>query len=114
MLAYPSLDEGFGFPLLDAMQLRIPDRRQRRRLDPRGRRRRGTAARRPDDVDTLAANLGTTLANEESRAGLIAAGDRRWHQFSWDLCAEQLTALYRRLAARSGGAARHDRAGSVT
>lgn len=55
----------------------------------------------PCDVDALAANLSTALASDEIRAGLIAAGDSRWHEFSWDLCAEQLTALYRRLADRS-------------
>lgn len=97
VLAYPSLDEGFGFPLLDAMQLRIPVVASDAGSIPEVA---GGAAllSPPRDVDALAANLGTALASEEIRAGLIAAGDHRWHQFSWDLCAEQLTALYRRLA----------------
>ena len=100
VLAYPSLDEGFGFPLLDAMQLRIPVVASDAGSIPEVA---GGAAllSPPRDVDALAANLSTAVASEEIRAGLIAAGDTRWHDFSWDLCAEQLTALYRRLADRT-------------
>ena len=97
VLAYPSLDEGFGFPLLDAMQLRIQLVASDAGSIPEVA---GGAAllSPPRDVDALAANLAAALASDEIRAGLIAAGDSRWHQFSWDLCAEQLTSLYRRLA----------------
>ena len=99
VLAYPSLDEGFGFPLLDAMQLRVPVVASDAGSIPEVA---GGAAllSPPRDVDALATNLATALASDEIRAGLIAAGDSRWHQFSWDLCAEQLTALYRELAER--------------
>ena len=45
-LAYPSLDEGFGFPILEAQARRPAGRRDPRRLDPRGRRRRRRARRR--------------------------------------------------------------------
>ncbi len=97
VLAYPSLDEGFGFPLLDAMQLRVPVVASDAGSIPEVA---GRAALMspPRDVDALAANLSSALASDSVRAGLIAAGDERWHQFSWDVCAEQLTALYRRLA----------------
>ena len=99
VLAYPSLDEGFGFPLLDAMQLRVPVVASDAGSIPEVA---GGAAllSPPCDVDALAANLSSALASDAVRADLIAAGDERWHQFSWDLCAEQLTALYRRLADR--------------
>jgi glycosyltransferase involved in cell wall biosynthesis len=97
VLAYPSLDEGFGFPLLDAMQLRIPVVASDAGSIPEVA---GSAAllSPPSDVDALAANLTRALASDEVRAALIAAGDRRWQQFSWDLCAEQLAGLYHRLA----------------
>ena len=47
VLAYPSLDEGFGFPLLEAMQAGRAGRRRRRRRHPRGRRRRRPPRRPP-------------------------------------------------------------------
>ena len=56
VLAYPSLDEGFGFPILEAQRRRDPGGREHGRLDPRDRRHRG-AARLPTDLDALAANL---------------------------------------------------------
>ena len=46
VLAYPSLYEGFGFPVLEAMSIGVPGRRRARRLDPRGRGRRRDARRR--------------------------------------------------------------------
>jgi glycosyltransferase involved in cell wall biosynthesis len=99
VLAYPSLDEGFGFPLLDAMQLRVPVVASDAGSIPEVA---GRAAllSSPCDVDGLASNLSSALASDAVRADLIAAGDEQWHQFSWDLCAEQLAALYRRLADR--------------
>jgi glycosyltransferase involved in cell wall biosynthesis len=98
VLAYPSLDEGFGFPLLDAMQLRVPVVASTAGSIPEVA---GDAALlcAPDDVEGLAANLATALADDGARAGLIAAGDLRWRQFDWDECASRLTELYTDLAA---------------
>jgi glycosyltransferase involved in cell wall biosynthesis len=97
VLAYPSLDEGFGFPLLDAMQLHVPVVASDAGSIPEVA---GDAAllAPPDDVDGLAANLVAALVDEATRTRLIAAGDRRWHQFDWDACAAQLTELYTELA----------------
>ncbi len=93
VLAYPSLDEGFGFPLLDAMQLRVPVVASTAGSIPEVA---GDAALlcAPDDVEGLAANLATALSDEAARARLIAAGDQRWRQFDWDECAARLTELY--------------------
>ncbi|MEO5900961.1 MAG: glycosyltransferase family 1 protein [Ilumatobacteraceae bacterium] len=100
VLAYPSLDEGFGFPLLDAMQLRVPVVASDAGSIPEVA---GDAAllAPPRDIEGLAANLAAALADETTRTRLIAAGDRRWRQFDWDECAAQLTSLYTSLA---GGA----------
>ena len=81
VLAYPSLDEGFGFPLLDAMQRRRPGRRLDRRVDPRGRRRRRAARRPADDVDALAAAIDRVLTDD-------AVAER-----SWPLASTQLDQL---------------------
>jgi glycosyltransferase involved in cell wall biosynthesis len=97
VLAYPSLDEGFGFPLLEAMQLRIPIVASTAGSIPEVA---GSAAllSPPSDVETLAANLARALGSDGVRAELIASGERRWQQFSWDLCADQLVTLYQRVA----------------
>ena len=54
VLAYPSLDEGFGFPLLDAMQVGTADRRQQPRQHPGGVRCSGSAVRRATTSIALA------------------------------------------------------------
>ena len=97
VLAYPSLDEGFGFPLLDAMQAGVPVVASTAGSIPEVA---GDAAllSAPDDVDALAANLTLALDSQSVRADLIATGSVRWQQFSWDRCASELTGLYRRVA----------------
>ena len=56
-LAYPSLDEGFGFPILEAQQRGTPVVASTRRFDPRDRRRRRRAESPSSDADALAAAL---------------------------------------------------------
>ena len=66
-LAYPSLDEGFGFPLLDAMQAGVPIVVDRGRIDPRGRRRRSTAQRAATTWRSLAANITEAVTSSDTR-----------------------------------------------
>ena len=96
VLAYPSLDEGFGFPLLDAMQARVPVVASNAGSIPEVA---GDAAllSPPDDVDALATNLQRALVDSATRLRLVEAGDRRWPTFSWDRCAEEMAALYHTL-----------------
>ena len=97
VLAYPSLDEGFGFPLLDAMQAGVPVVASTAGSIPEVA---GEAAllAAPGDVDGLAANLLTALTDEAVRSRLIAAGHRQWRTFSWQRCAQEMAALYHSLA----------------
>jgi glycosyltransferase involved in cell wall biosynthesis len=97
VLAYPSLDEGFGFPLLDAMQARVPVVASNAGSIPEVA---GDAALLcpPDDAAALAANLASALTDTAERARLITAGDQRWRTFTWERCAEQMAALYHSLA----------------
>jgi len=97
VLAYPSLDEGFGFPLLDAMQAGVPVVASNAGSIPEVA---GDAAllSPPGDVDALAANLTMALNSQSVRAHLIASGATRVQQFSWERCAAELVALYRRVA----------------
>ena len=97
VLAYPSLDEGFGFPLLDAMQVGVPSWRATAARSPRLRA--GRAAVAPDDADALAGNLAMRRVR---RRALEHACSRpaatQLTAFSWQRCATDLAALYRRLA----------------
>ena len=84
VLAYPSLDEGFGFPILEAQTAGDAGRRQPRRVDPRGRRRRrrcsSTATIRPPRRRHR--TRGRRAGSDGSR--LVEAGLRNVSRFSWD------------------------------
>ena len=97
-LAYPSLDEGFGFPLLDAMQAGVPVVASNAGSIPEVA---GDAALLCAATDTLAlaSNLHTAISSPSVRAHLIAAGHRQLDQFSWDRCAAEMAQLYGRVAA---------------
>jgi glycosyltransferase involved in cell wall biosynthesis len=97
VLAYPSLDEGFGFPLLDAMQVGLPIAASNRGSIPEVCGNAGLLCE-PDDVIALATNLATAAFDDLVRAQLLAAAAAQLATFSWHRCAADLTALYRRLA----------------
>jgi glycosyltransferase involved in cell wall biosynthesis len=102
VLAYPSLDEGFGFPLLDAMAANTPIVASRAGSIPEIA---GDAALvvEVDDLDALAAALHRALVDDEERSRLVAAGVSRRAQLSWDTTADRLVGIYRELAARTSG-----------
>ena len=93
VLAYPSLDEGFGFPLLDAMQAGVPVVASTAGSIPEVA---GDAAllSTPDDGDALAANLELALTSHSVRDHLVTAGARQWQRFSWQRCADEMVSLY--------------------
>jgi glycosyltransferase involved in cell wall biosynthesis len=93
-LAYPSLDEGFGFPLLDAMQAGIPIVATQVGSIPEVA---GKAALLVPlhDLDALAAALATVVTDDQVRGALLAAGGQQWRQFTWQRCADGLIDLYR-------------------
>jgi glycosyltransferase involved in cell wall biosynthesis len=97
VLAYPSLDEGFGFPLLDAMQADLPIVASRAGSIPEVA---GDAAEFCDatDVDGLGECLVRAITDSERRAQLVEAGRRRVDQFTWSSTVDGLVELYRRLA----------------
>jgi glycosyltransferase involved in cell wall biosynthesis len=95
VLAYPSLDEGFGFPLLEAMHTRTPVVAANAGAIPEVA---GDAAVLVDPLDhgALAAALIDVITTPTLADQLRAAGDRRLGAFSWTTCAEGLVDLYGR------------------
>lgn len=97
VLAYPSLDEGFGFPLLDAMQAGVPIVASNAGSIPEVG---GDAVllSDPADIATLASNIRTALTDSAARERMIAAGSARWREFTWEKCAAELAGVYRRVS----------------
>jgi glycosyltransferase involved in cell wall biosynthesis len=105
VLAYPSIYEGFGFPMLEAMTLGTPVVAADAGAIPEVA---DGAARLVDpfDVDAIAGALRAVLADESVRSELVAGGARRAGELSWRATAEGLSAVYSDVRGRSGASAR--------
>jgi glycosyltransferase involved in cell wall biosynthesis len=97
VFAYPSLDEGFGFPLLDSMQAEVPIVASDRGSIPEVV---GDAALLcpADDPQALAHALHDALTDDAMRRLLIERGTSRWPHFSWERTGSELAAVYAQLA----------------
>ena len=94
LLLFPSLYEGFGFPVLEAMRSGLPVV-----ASPAGALREvaGEAAlyADPGDVEGLAAAARSVLHDQALRRRLVTAGRRRAAEFSWDRCAQGVLEVIR-------------------
>lgn len=95
---YPSMYEGFGIPLLEAMSQDCPVLCSRASSFPEVA---GNAARMfdPQDVDDMRAALEAVAFSEPERLDLIAKGRDRLTTFSWDRCARETAGVYKNLGA---------------
>ena len=101
VLAYPSLDEGFGFPILEAQAAGTPVVASTAGSIPEIA---GSAAllSSPTDVEALAANLFWLFTSDDMAQKMIRRGHDNVGRFSWESTAAALTALYRSLAESDG------------
>jgi glycosyltransferase involved in cell wall biosynthesis len=96
VLVYPSKDEGFGIPLLEAMSMGCPvvcsDINIFREVA-------GEAAEYVDPwkMESIAAGIERVIGDTERRQVLQAQGKRRIGIFSWQRCAVETINVYREL-----------------
>jgi glycosyltransferase involved in cell wall biosynthesis len=97
MLAFPSLDEGFGIPALEAMAHGLPVIASNRAALPEVC---GDAAVLidPEQEEELAAALQRLARSQDDCDDLALRGRRRAREFSWERAVEQTWAAYLQLA----------------
>ena len=98
IFAFPSLDEGFGMPVLDAMANSVPVITSQRSALPEVA---GDAALlvNPDDPEEIAAALVRLASDEALRDDLARRGRERALQFSWESTLAKTWDVYRELTA---------------
>lgn len=97
VFVYPSLYEGFGLPVLEAMSCGVPVITSNVSSLPEIA---GDAARLvcPTDVDELIAVLEEVLDDEELRKQMRQKSIKRASLFSWDRCAKETLKIYESLS----------------
>ena len=98
-LVFPSLVEGFGLPVLEAMGRGLPVATSNCSAMPEVA---GDAALLfdPESIDSIADAIRRLLGDEQLRTELSALGLQRAKQFSWQACAQGTVASYQRALGR--------------
>jgi alpha-1,3-rhamnosyl/mannosyltransferase len=95
MLVYPSLYEGFGLPVLEAMASGIPVITSNRASLPEVAGDVGLAID-PEDVEGLRAHMRTLIEDREEAARRGSLGIARARLFTWQACAQQTLTVYKK------------------
>lgn len=101
-LVFPSLYEGFGLPVLEAMAVGLPVACSRRASLPEVA---GDAALffDPVSVDSIAGSIAQLAGDDELRRTLRERGLRNIRRFSWEETASKTLEVYREVAAAASG-----------
>jgi glycosyltransferase involved in cell wall biosynthesis len=93
---FPSLYEGFGFPVLEAMACSVPVLCSNTSALPEVA---GQAARlvNPLDADDIARGLREVALNENVRGALIRRGQQRAQGFTWQACAKTTLHVFKQV-----------------
>jgi glycosyltransferase involved in cell wall biosynthesis len=96
IFAFPSLDEGFGMPVLDAMAAGVPVVTSNRSALPEVA---GDAALLvdPNSTESIAEAIGRLTISEELRKEMIGRGLRRAAQFTWEDAVRKTWSVYEEL-----------------
>ena len=95
-LLFPSVYEGFGFPILEAMSCGSPVITSRTASMPEVA---GDAAMFVDPIDTgaIASAMLEIMTNTALRDTLITKGYQRLDNFSWEKCAQETLRVFERV-----------------
>jgi glycosyltransferase involved in cell wall biosynthesis len=93
LFAFPSLYEGFGIPLIEAMACGCPVVAADTCAAPEVLDGSGWLVD-PLSVEDIAAGMKKVLFDSELRAAMVAKGIERSKAFSWEQCAKQVLAVF--------------------
>ena len=95
-LVFPSLEEGFGFPVLEAMSVGLPVVTSNRSSLPEVS---GGAARLvdPESTDEIEAGIEEVIVDQDVRRRLIRQGRARAAEFNWIKAAQETLSVYAQL-----------------
>ncbi len=96
VFAFPSLYEGFGFPVLEAQACGVPVLTSNTSSLPEAAGD-GALLVNPLDTEAIAAGLRQVLTDAALRRELVARGETNLHRFAWERAAQQVAAVMRRL-----------------
>lgn len=93
LFVFPSLEEGFGLPILEAMQCGAPticsDTTSMPEIMAWP-----EACFNPRDIASIAAKILQALTDENFRKELVRRGKLRSHEFSWDITAKKILTAF--------------------